>query len=657
MFDFLRNASLKLKLLCSFAVVLLIPGILIGYLSYDTARSKVGQQLLRSADENVALLDHVITDSISSRIKDMAYLARLIGQADLQGKDPAVLRYLDDYMKLHPEINTVFVGTPSAGFFNSPRVKMADGFDPTKRPWYMEAMKNKEQVAITPPYVSKTTGDYVIALAQVLHDGSGVIGGEIKLKDLEALTHSVKIGEHGYAMLIDQARKVIVNQELDPGSEVKAEWADDLFAGSGAGETADGSGAETKRIRYVTNKLTGWKIGGVIEERELKEQAAPILNRMLAVLAAAFVLFGALAVLIVWFMTKPLQELAAVAFRISQGDLTERARIRSKDEIGVLGQSFNAMADSLRGLLAQISELSMQVAASSEQLTASAEQTSKATEQIAESVQEVAGCAEQQVESVGQGFGSIRNMAGGIARIVDGAKEVSASAEEASGHTGEGAAAMEEAVERMGSVRGQVDGLERAIRLLNERSAAIGHIAELMAGIAQQTNILSINAAIEASRAGEQGKGFAVVAKEVKKLAEQSRQSAENIRELIGAVQAETASAVQVTEAVVDGVTAGSASIRRAGELFGSIRGRLGLVAAQAKTMSGAVEEISAESGHAVEAMEQVSQSVDVTADGTQTVSAAAQEQLASMEEIASSSAALAKLAEEMQQLIATFKV
>ncbi|WP_438445927.1 methyl-accepting chemotaxis protein [Gorillibacterium sp. sgz5001074] len=656
MFKFIRNRSLKAKLLASFAVVLLIPGFLIGYLSYETARNKVGDQLLNSAEENVALLDQIITETISSRMKDMNYLAFQLRQSDLQGKDLPVQRYLDGYKELHPEINTIFVGTPSGGFVNAPHVKMADDFDARKRPWYLDAMKDSSKLAVTAPYVSKTTGDFVIALSKVLNDGSGVVGAEIKLKDLEVLTKGVKIGERGYAMLLDQNKKVIVNQEMESGSDVQADWVAAAY-GSQKGDIRTDVGASVKRILFDTNALTGWKIGGVIEEKELAEQAAPILNRMLMVLLVAMVLFGTLAVVIVWFITKPLQELAGVAGRISEGDLTIRARVRSADEIGRLGSSFNAMADSLRTLLGQIGELSMQVAASSQELTASAEQTSKATEQIAGSVQEVATGAEGQVKSVSQGFSSIRGMADGISRILQGSQEVRKSSEEASAYSGEGSETMSEAIGRMGSVRGQVGELEQVMKLLDERSAAIGQIAEVMTGIAQQTNILSINASIEASRAGEQGRGFAVVALEVKKLAEQSRVSAEQIRDMIGMVQAETLSAVRVTEAVVSGVTEGSDSIRRAGDLFGNIKSGLEQVVHQAKSMNEAVNRISDESGIAVEAMEQVSAATDVTADHAQNVSAAAEEQLAAMEEIAASSAALARMAEDMQLLIGRFKV
>jgi methyl-accepting chemotaxis protein len=656
LFAFIRNTNLKMKLICSFAVVMLLPGMIIGYISYETSKAKVSEQLLRSADENVELLDGVITDTITSRIKDLEYMSGLIKSPDLTGATPEVRRYLEDYQKLHPEINTVFVGMPDKGFFNAPKTDLGADFDPTVRPWYLAAQKEADKVSVTAPYVSKTTGDFVIALSKTLRDGSGVIGAEIKLKNLETMTQSIKIGERGYAVLLDQQKKSIVHSDFSSGEDLTGEWVNTVF-GAAEGDANYNDGSSSKRIRFTTNALTGWKIGGVIETSELSEQAAPILKNTLYVLIAAFVVFGALAVTLVWLITRPLKELGDAAVRISEGDLTQRAKVRGKDEIARLGNSFNAMGDSLRTLLSEISELSVQVAASSEELTASAEQTSKATEQIAVSIQEVAASASHQVKSVDKGFDSIRGMADGIGQISQGAGAVSKSADEASEHSGEGSAAMVEAINQMNTVRGQVDHLEKAMTHLNERSAAIGQIAEMMTGIAQQTNILSINASIEAARAGEHGKGFAVVAQEVKKLADQSRRSAEQIREMIESVRMETTAAVEVTESVVEGVSVGSVSIRHAGELFESIKKRLYQVADQSKSMSETVRIISDESVHAVDSMEQVSRSTTVTADNTHDVSSATEEQLASMEEIASSSAALAKMAENMQQLINRFKV
>lgn len=646
-----------MKLICSFAIVMLIPGMMIGYISYDTAKSKVGDQLIQAADQNVDLLNQIVTSTISSRMKELEYLTTVIGKDQLQGANPEVWRLLADYQKLHPDINTIFVGQPDKSFFNAPAKKLEDGFDPTVRPWYAGAMKDTAKVFIASPYVSRTTGDYVIAFSKILQDGSGVIGAEIKLADLANAAGSVRVGERGYAVILDQQRKAIAHAEFESGAELSGSWVDTVFGNANGDQEYVSDSGVNKRIRYTTNEVTGWKIGGVIDMDEKAEQAFPILKKTLLVLGLSFVAFGFLAILLIILITKPLKELGAAAADISRGDLTRRARVYGRDEIALLGNSFNDMADSLRSLLTQVSDLSMQLAASSQQLTASSEQTTKATLQIAESIQEVAAGSSRQAESVDKGFGSIRSMSEGMADIEKGSTAVSQSADEASEQSGEGSVVMESALVRMDEVQTRVDRLEQVMGMLDQRSSAIGQIAEMMTGIAQQTNILSINASIEAARAGEQGKGFAVVAQEVKKLAEQSRHSAEQIRDMIGSVREETVSAVEVTRSVVSSVGEGSSSLRHAGELFQSIIFKLDAVTECAGQMSEAVRGMSAEAAHAAASMEHVAETASVTAANTHEVSSATEEQLASMEEIASSSAELSRMAENMQQLISRFKV
>lgn len=652
----LRNMSLRLKLILSFAIILSVPGLTIGYISYETAKSRLADQLIRSADENVALLNRVIESEISAHVKGTQYLATLIHGDSLKSNGPQASAYMEEYIRLHPEINSVFLGTPDKQLLNAPRVELGPDFDPTVRPWYQDAMKDSSKVAISEPHLSKATGDLVISFSKVLQDGSGVIGTEIKLTNLEVIAKQAVIGQHGFSVVLDQQRKAIVHAEFEAGGDLTGTWVEEVFAhDSGEARYDDGSGM--KRLRYATNALTGWKIGGVIEQAEESEQAAPILKKTMMVLAVAFLVFGVLAMAIIWLIIKPVRELGAAAARISEGDLTHRAMIHGKDEIGRLGNSFNAMSDSLRHLLTEVQDVSMQVAASSQELTASAEQTSKATEQIAESIQEVAEGATRQVENVGQGADSIRLMDQGIRQIASGAEVVSFSAGEAAQHSNEGLTVMEETIRQMKQVEQEVNGLKQVMGQLGERSAAIGEIAAVMTDIAQQTNILSINASIEAARAGEHGRGFAVVAQEVKKLADQSRRSAEEIAEKIGTVRKDTTTAVQATGVVVEGVGRGSESIRHAGELFETIRGMLGQVAEQSAAMNETVGMIAEESANAVEAMAQISETTAATADNTHDVSSATQEQLASMEEITSSSSALSKLAEDMQELMGRFKM
>lgn len=365
-----------------------------------------------------------------------------------------------------------------------------------------------------------------------------------------------------------------------------------------------------------------------------------------------------LAILLTISITRPILRLMQEMKKVAEGDLrAEPLVVKSRDEIRDLANSFNEMTSSLTSVIRQVGGTSEQVAASAEQLTASADQTSRATEQIAVTVQEVAAGVDRQVVSVENGARSIEDMSRGIRQIATNAQQTSNMVGEVSTMAGEGNQSIQAAVQQMNAIHASMRELSGVVDGLGNHSQAIGEIIEVITGIADQTNLLALNAAIEAARAGEHGRGFAVVADEVRKLAEQSAQSAQKIAQLINTIQTDTRVAVESMESGTREVQEGILVVNRAGETFGQIQLSIGTVADQIHDVSASAQEVSAHSEQVVKAMELVSEVSDLTADGTQNVSAATQQQLASMEEIASSATALSDMAEELQHMISRFKV
>jgi methyl-accepting chemotaxis protein len=357
-------------------------------------------------------------------------------------------------------------------------------------------------------------------------------------------------------------------------------------------------------------------------------------------------------------ISHPVMALSEAAKRIAAGDLTgTEINVKNRDEIGELATSFNEMAKHLREVIRQVAINAEQVAASSEQLTASAEQTSKATEQIAVTMQDVTVGVEKQVHSVEETSETIQEMSRGVQHIAERAQSVATIAGSASEKALEGGKTIQTAVDQMNSINETVTSLANVVKGLGERSEQIGQIIEVITGIAEQTNLLALNAAIEAARAGEHGRGFAVVADEVRKLAEQSAQSAQQISALIAAIQQETNEAVQSMAMATKETSNGIAVIRTAGQTFVQIKDAIHEVAAQIQEVSSSVQQMSAGAEQIVQSIQLISTIAESAASGTQEVSAATEEQLASMQEISASATSLSKMAEDLQELIQKFKV
>ncbi|MDP4166783.1 MAG: methyl-accepting chemotaxis protein [Bacillota bacterium] len=393
-----------------------------------------------------------------------------------------------------------------------------------------------------------------------------------------------------------------------------------------------------------------------IYQRDSKE-AGSIITLLIIVIAASLVLSISIGLLMTRLITKPIKDIQALFAETEQGDFTVKGTYQSKDELGLLTASFNKMVAGVRSIIETVGETSHQVASSSQELSASADESTKASEYISTTIQELAVGSDQQVESVENSRTVIKGMTEFAGRISSSAEKAAATADQTAKMSLEGTKAIDKVSAQMQSINETVVSLSEAFKHLTERSNEIGNITEVITSIAEQTNLLALNAAIEAARAGEQGKGFAVVADEVRKLAEQSAQSAEQITRLITIIQNDTKQTMNSVISATGEVKEGLVVVHEAGGAFQKIENSITEVVTQINDVTNLVKNLTAGTSEIETAISGVKEVAETAAGSTQTVSAATQEQLASMEEIAAASQILAQNAEELQHLIQKFKI
>lgn len=653
---FTRLGTLRAKLILSFSIILIIPSLLIGTLSYGTAKEAVKQEMLSGFSENLHMLNSSIDQMIEAKSHDISIFSNSIRAEDYKGNNSVRLRQrLAEYAKLHPEAFSIYVGTADGLFIEEPVITDTASYDPRTRDWYKESMARKGETVISKPYPDVTTGDMVVTVSQSTADGSGVVAVDINLAYIQGLIKEVKIGREGYAFLLDKDQTAMVHPSIEPGEQATEPFYQALYEKE-KGQFNYTAGEQERAMSFVTNKLTGWKIGGTIEQAEFTEAAFPIFQKTLFVIFIAMLAGAAVVFFIIKSIIKPLRSLKEQAITISKGDLTEEVNIQSADEIGQLAQAFQTMQTNIKQLVQKIEVNAEQVASSSEELTASAEQTSAATEQVAVSIQEVAGSAEKQMAGVDQNARSLGEVSQGAVQIAERSAKVSELAQETTAQAEEGGQAVADTVRQMQSIQQSVEESNAMIHSLYERSKEVSSILNAVTGIAEQTNLLALNAAIEAARAGEHGKGFAVVANEVRKLAEQSQQSVKEIFTIVQGIQKDTETSVQVMAQVTDNVQSGVAISNEAIEKFRSILQSTRNITPQMEEVSATAQQMAAAVQEVTDMTNELSLIAKGNAATSEEVAASTEEQLASMEEISASSQALSSMAEELQELISHFK-
>jgi len=419
------------------------------------------------------------------------------------------------------------------------------------------------------------------------------------------------------------------------------------------------------------------------------------------------------AILLYRSILAPVRSLARGCEAVERGDLRQEIKINSKDEMGQVAHSFNSMIQKLRDIVSQVLRVSSTLASSSEELSSSIEEISKATEEIAKTISQVAqGSTEQstELEAINQetqkisqithqlseatqrNLNLIAEMKKGLEKnqlslseIEQAMKITSTEGENSEKEARKGQELLSLLAQNIKVISQVTQEVAQSISTLEVRSQEISKIVDLITGIAEETNLLALNAAIEAARAGEAGRGFAVVANEVRKLAEESAQAAQQISKLIGEVKNDTQMAVERMERAEDRVQEGVKESEEVAKNFQNILitiqkviqsvNNLNLVFTEAKNSQKvtekSAEEVAAlsednaqmiqEIDNRVQAVSKAMNSVALVSEenaaSSQEVSASTEEQSASLEELTSASQSLAQLAQELKELVATFQV
>ncbi|MDM8190338.1 methyl-accepting chemotaxis protein [Pseudomonas koreensis] len=488
---------------------------------------------------------HAIRDDLNNYLNEMGEVTAGNIQTWLNGRillienaaqniainpEPATVASLLEQKSLTSTFMATYLGDATGHFTIRPDVKMPDGFDPRVRPWYKGA-ESSSTSTLTEPYIDAATGQLIISIATASKKAGqsvGVVGGDLSLQSLVDTLAARDFDGMGYVFLVSADGKILVHPDkaLVMKSLKEAYPQDTPRISSDFSEvTVDG---KTRIVTFAPIKglpSVNWYIGLSID----KDQAYAMLSefRTSAVIATviAVAIIIALLGMLIRLLIQPLHVMTRAMEDIAdgEGDLTKRLNIINNDEFGILGTAFNRFVERIHGSIrevssatGQVNEVALRVVAASNSSMYNSDQQASRTSSVAAAINQLGAAAQE---------------------IARNAAQASNQASDARGLAEDGQQVVERSIKAMNQLSSMLSASSTNIESLNSKTVNIGQILEVITSISQQTNLLALNAAIEAARAGEAGRGFAVVADEVRNLAHRTQESAQQVQTMIEELQ------------------------------------------------------------------------------------------------------------------------
>ncbi len=594
------SMKIKNKLVLAFVSVAFIPVSLVAVISVMNTRSQAVDQFIdgstreiRQIDGNIRQffdgtlqnVDQMAADPVYTSVNTLKnYQPAEAASQPMPAEAQAVIDRFARYGATHPAAAILSIGLEDGTYAKWPDDPQLSKYDPRTRPWYKAAMASPGKTVRTPAYYYDKDDVALVGTARALLDNGkakGVFVVSVSLKNLTELVKSIKLGESGYVMLIEDGVVLVDPRDaahsFKPLKDLGAAYAQLADTPQGSTEVViDG-------VRYMANVWTspslGWRYIGLIEQREVMAEATRMTYLTAIIVGVLVLIFGLIAATFSKVIVKPIGQVSTGLQSIAEGegDLRHELQVQGKDETAELAGWFNKFLAAIRQLIQHIGAAS-----------ANLQNASKVNSEVAHNMNEAAGRQREAVELVSTAFNEMVATANEVARSCSGAAE---SAENGHRRVAEGKQQIEVTTDNVNRLGRRLTESSQAMVELEAGSRSINQILGTIRAIAEQTNLLALNAAIEAARAGDQGRGFAVVADEVRALAKRTSDSTGEIEQLLGTLENKTQEVTQKMGSCMDLSRASVSSIESARDSFEGIQLSVNEIRDQNLQISAAAEE------------------------------------------------------------------